>query len=411
MYKNFDTNERNILNICLALVISLIIFIFYFKRISLDNIIYFLIITLIFYIILNLLTKRVNLESFELMELFYGNGASNPNLTDEDNKLLKSLDNLFDNLNKGQGNTNTNTNTNTQDNKIISEEEYIGSVFKSSNAKINRRSIITGEEYRRDFNRSSIITGEEHHRSRIVTEEEYHRMRIVTEEEHPKSLFNRPHGIVTEEEYHKYHKYIPTEEEHKQIRNKIVVEEEEEEENKPNIAPYIMNNPTNVSETAPIASPAITKPEETNIKNKSVPLAINGQNGTPININISYNAQNSVNENNVGSKERSSGDMNEGNTNRKQANSNKSNSNLNNLCDTNNYYNDDQNTRVNYNNAWMYGKWAWNNKPDYYVPGNKNDVKYTIKQVPTSQKECPTCPLMDNTPWSNYMSGDDDIKK
>jgi hypothetical protein len=173
-----------------------------------------------------------------------------------------------------------------------------------------------------------------------------------------------------------------------------------------------MNNPTNVPETAPKGSSHVTKPEEKNIKNKSVPLAINGQNGTPININISYNAQNSVNENNVDSKGRSSDDSSEGDTNsRRRVNCNKSNSNLNNLCDTNNYYNDDQNTRVNYNNAWMYGKWAWNNKPDYYLPGNKNDVKYTIKQVPTSQKECPTCPLMDNTPWSNYMSGDDNIKK
>jgi hypothetical protein len=59
----------------------------------------------------------------------------------------------------------------------------------------------------------------------------------------------------------------------------------------------------------------------------------------------------------------------------------------------------------------MYGKWAWNDKPDYYIPGNKNDVKYNIKQVPTTQKECPVCPLMDNTPWTNYMSGDENIKK
>ena len=49
-------------------------------------------------------------------------------------------------------------------------------------------------------------------------------------------------------------------------------------------------------------------------------------------------------------------------------------------------------------------------KPDYYIPTD-NNVKYNIKQIPTESKKCTVCPAMANTPWSNYLSGDDNLKK
>jgi hypothetical protein len=382
MYNNLSNKEKNILNITLSLIISLIIFVFYFRRISIDNIIYFLIITIIFYIILNLLTKKISLEGFQgsdindYAELFYGNS----NLTKDDSKLLSSLTNLFNDINKSNITTSEDSNTsNKTSNKInnksnyITSEEHHKSPFKSTSAKLRHMGYSEEEEHRRY--RRHMLTEEEHHIKMIPTEEEY-----------------------------KYKKYTPMEEEHKV--HKTVAEEEE---HKPSIAPYIMNNPTNVPDNKKMKKAEETPYKKdvnlTNAKpNETVPLSLNGASGTPININISYNAQNSVNENNVG-RESKSVDSGSGSS----SGTGTANSNKNSICDRNNYYNSDD-TRVNYNNSWMYGKWAWNDKPDYYIPTD-NNVKYNIKQIPTESKKCTVCPAMANTPWSNYLSGDDNLKK
>lgn len=397
MYNNLSNKEKNILNITLSLIISLIIFVFYFRRISIDNIIYFLIITIIFYIILNLLTKKISLEGFQgsdinnYAELFYGNN----NLSEDNSKLLSSLTNLFNDI---------------SDSNITGEDSNTSS--KTSNKTSNKIN-----------DKSNYITSEEHHKSPFKStsahlrdlgypeEEEHRRYRrhMLTEEEHHKKM------IPMEEEYNRYKKFTPTEEEHKV--KKIVVEEAEEEEHKPSIAPYIMNNPTNVPNSKKLIQAEETPYKKevnlTNVKpNETVPLSLNGSSGTPININISYNAQNSVNENNVGKETKSDGNSG-GNSNGigsgNNSGSGATNSNKNSICDRNNYYNSDD-TRVNYNNAWMYGKWAWNDKPDYYIPTD-NNVKYNIKQIPTESKKCTVCPAMANTPWSNYLSGDDNLKK
>jgi hypothetical protein len=83
------------------------------------------------------------------------------------------------------------------------------------------------------------------------------------------------------------------------------------------------------------------------------------------------------------------------------------------------------NSRVYNNSDWIYGDYAWTNDPDYYIPEDdcKDDSKETINSCPTVNISQPLnemvsrrnhrrynneniCPLMINTPWSEYKSGD-----
>ena len=109
---------------------------------------------------------------------------------------------------------------------------------------------------------------------------------------------------------------------------------------------------------------------------------------TPFNINISYNSQNSSNE----------------------LNNNKENfSKRPNLRNYNNDNNDDNdnNSRIYNNDDWNYGNNAWTNNPDYYVP---RKIPQQLNQIMNRNrnKENTVCPLMVNTPWTEYNSGDED---
>ena len=112
----------------------------------------------------------------------------------------------------------------------------------------------------------------------------------------------------------------------------------------------------------------------------------------PLNINISYNSQNSVND--LGDN-KLLGDL-------KNRNLGKFSS-----CTTGDC------SRIYNNSDWLYGNQAWTNDPDYYIP--KKEEKNIVKEV--SQNELVTsnkyrnnnekvCPLMINTPWTEYKSGD-----
>ena len=140
----------------------------------------------------------------------------------------------------------------------------------------------------------------------------------------------------------------------------------------------------------------------------------------PLNINISYNSQNSTNnlDNNkvvANGIENGSNKNGNGKMPKKKCNKNKG---------TYNY----SDSRVYNNSDWIYGDYAWTNEPDYYIPGDDCDEdkphpKNTINSCPTVNISQPlnemvsarnyrkfnnenVCPLMINTPWSEYKSGD-----
>jgi hypothetical protein len=117
----------------------------------------------------------------------------------------------------------------------------------------------------------------------------------------------------------------------------------------------------------------------------------NGTGYGPLNINISYNSQNNNNELD----------------NNKTSNENKENS-----CVKNENQNQNKNlgdykdtTRIHNNSDWVYGNNAWTNNPDYYVP---RKVPQPLNQLMNTKKnkENTVCPLMINTPWTEYKSGD-----
>lgn len=174
----------------------------------------------------------------------------------------------------------------------------------------------------------------------------------------------------------------------KSLRNKI--------EEKPDISKYSMETP-------------IPNNDDNNLPTSSGPL----------NINISYNSQNSVNElDNIKEKD---------GTNSIKPTKNQSKDNYvppcvnkpcpnnptNNLCDQGRVYN---------NSDWIYGTNAWTNNPDYYIPSKGCNAQYgdnncPIQKVPLALNELVTtrkykdsnsvAPLMVNQPWSEYKSGDD----
>ena len=79
----------------------------------------------------------------------------------------------------------------------------------------------------------------------------------------------------------------------------------------------------------------------------------------------------------------------------------------------------DYNSRVYNNSDWIYGNNAWTDTPDFYIP-TPNDLlpTYNNNVQNISQKENEVllkkkfseskmvCPMMVNTPWSEYKSGD-----
>jgi hypothetical protein len=107
-------------------------------------------------------------------------------------------------------------------------------------------------------------------------------------------------------------------------------------------------------------------------------------NPLPLNINISYNSQNSINEL-------------ENNKNETPIINKLNKKNLNkNLGD----YND---SRINLNSDWIYGEKSWTTYPNYqnYIPTKK----MTLNEIKKCENKIPS-PIMINKPWSEYLSGD-----
>ena len=157
----------------------------------------------------------------------------------------------------------------------------------------------------------------------------------------------------------------------------------------------------------------------------NTPIPLSGMYG-PLNINISYNAQNSINELDNGTTSSSlKGTMpNSTSTqpNSTQSSSTQPNSTQSTSTQPNPSNNLSNQSRVYTNSDWIYGTNAWTNNPDYYIPqqgcsGPYGDNNCPIKQVPKALNEIVTtrsykqnksvAPLMINTPWAEYKSGDD----
>ena len=133
---------------------------------------------------------------------------------------------------------------------------------------------------------------------------------------------------------------------------------------------------------------------------------------TPINININYNGENIINDNDNNKLLRTKKNNKNGNKNNNQ--------NKKNDCATSRNLGD-YSSRVYNNSDWIYGTQAWTDSPDYYIPHEDNyllPLNYTNRVDTVSQKQNelslkkkyskkePPCPLMINTPWSEYKSGD-----
>jgi hypothetical protein len=135
--------------------------------------------------------------------------------------------------------------------------------------------------------------------------------------------------------------------------------------------------------------------EEFNME-QTVSKQIVGNGNIPININISYNAQNSTNSNNNNKMSQNENIP---------SNNNPFNKNLGNIGGVSRVYN---------NSDWIYGTNAWTNSPDYYIPdkncNNCDNCPKPLNEIETARKykeNNDVCPLMVNTPWSDFKSGDD----
>jgi hypothetical protein len=163
-------------------------------------------------------------------------------------------------------------------------------------------------------------------------------------------LINKSSVEEEEEERHIIHNNIRD-----TIRDTIddnIIEEENFEKSPPNINEIILNNP--------------------------IPLTYQ-QTPFPLNINISYNSQNSVNKVQNSDYDR---DYDNNNT-----NSNKKN-----------------NSRVQQNN----NNNDLVNKNDFYIPPSSNETPKPLSYYKNKNfKQNTVSPLMINTPWSEYKSGDD----
>jgi hypothetical protein len=148
-------------------------------------------------------------------------------------------------------------------------------------------------------------------------------------------------------------------------------------------------------------------------ENRETKESINSIKGnTPINININYNGENIINDNDNNKLLRTKKNNKNGNKNNNQ--------NKKNDCATSRNLGD-YSSRVYNNSDWIYGTQAWTDSPDYYIPHEDNyllPLNYTNRVDTVSQKQNeltlkkkyskkdPPCPLMINTPWSEYKSGD-----
>lgn len=209
---------------------------------------------------------------------------------------------------------------------------------------------------------------------------------------------------VEEEKY-----YIPDKE---NITQNIIFKEnlqaEEEEEN---VLPYV---DTEYSELNNLEIPNYSS-NNTNTPDLNNYLL---KNPIPFNINISYNAQNSVNKINNNNEEPESPSSALSSKPSSKPSSTPSSTptstpsstscNTQQSFETKNLGNN-SNGRIYNNSDWIYGDFAWTNNPDYYIPLNDIKISQPLNELINTKKyrnNNMVSPVILNSPWSEYKSGD-----
>ncbi len=186
---------------------------------------------------------------------------------------------------------------------------------------------------------------------------------LQEEEEHHITKQHRRHRMTQEEEHH----HIPQEEEHHYKKPESVPAEEE-----------MIEQPVKITKN------------NVDLEGLSIKNSVKGNTCSPVNINI-YNGEVETPDNY-----------------NKKDNSCKKSKNL-----------GDYKSRVYNNSDWIYGTSSWTNSPDFYIP-TPNDLLPTynnsVQNISQKQNEVllkkkfsdskMVCPMMINTPWSEYKSGD-----
>lgn len=184
---------------------------------------------------------------------------------------------------------------------------------------------------------------------------------LQEEEEHHITKHHKKHHMTQEEEHH----HMPQEEEHHYKKTEPTQEEE------------MIEQPVKITKN------------KVDLEGLSIKNSVKGNTCSPVNINI-YNGEVETPDNN------------------KKDNSCKKSKNL-----------GDYKSRVYNNSDWIYGTSSWTNSPDFYIP-TPNDLLPTynnsVQNISQKQNEVllkkkfsdskMVCPIMINTPWSEYKSGD-----
>jgi hypothetical protein len=218
--------------------------------------------------------------------------------------------------------------------------------------------------------------------SNNVKTNKYHLLQEEEEEEH--RHINRRHNLTQEEEeqYNYGPASVPQEEEN-QNPGPVPVPQEEEQNNSGPTPPVVLpEEETEHKYEVP------NRRNNVDLEKLSIKNSVKGNTCSPVNINI-YNGE--VEKPNI-----------------KKDDSCKKSKNL-----------GDYKSRVYNNSDWIYGNNAWTESPDFYIP-TPNDLlpTYNNNVQNISQKENEVllkkkfstskmvCPMMINTPWSEYKSGD-----
>lgn len=203
-------------------------------------------------------------------------------------------------------------------------------------------------------------------------------------------------SIVYEEEETDYKKITPEEE----TRHINIYPEEESLSKYPLSLVPTSESSSELSSTLP-QEETFTAP---NLKNVALSKPLNGGGYGPLNINISYNSQNSKNNLNDGIRlPQSENEFQLTNPIQKPS------KNLGPIgnCGLSRIYN---------NSDWIYGSNAWTNDPDYYIPGkdcppslvSKSPIPLNEIAMKKFKNNDDVCPLEINTPWSQWLTGDSD---
>ena len=331
--------NKKLIFLLFSIFLGLIISFFYNKEFNETFLLMSILITIIFYIIFYYLADIRNKEDFK--------NYYNSNF----------FDSKFYNTNKNKNNKNKNNKNNNNINYYLEDAD-------GENTDEEEFSLTN------NYTNNNIIEEE----NNIFQEETYPIINNIIEEEESDKLVNN--NYIIEEE-----KNTPT-------NNYYIVEEES------NISGDTIPSTTNIDQ--PLKN--IMSEEESSLNNYVKPdlnkILLNNPipNGTaysPLNINISYNAQNSNNELD----------------NNKTVSENKENSYMKNQNQNKNLGDYNDTTRIHNNSDWVYGNNAWTNNPDYYIP---RKVPQPLNQLMNTKKpkENTVCPLMVNTPWTEYKSGD-----